>query len=275
MINLSTFKTNDGVEIYYEVHGEGKPLFMLPGWTCTVGFWQKNVPELAKTCKVICMDMRGHGESEKVLRSHRISRYAMDVKNLLDYLDVKDVTVLGWSMGASILWSYIELFGNYRLKGLVCVDQAPLQYTGPDWAWGQKGCYDVEMFIRLCYDIKYNPRGAAEGLAHACLHHDPSAEEVKYIADEISKCPPYVRIEIMRDHTNLDWRDFIPQIKLPALVCVARHSNVFPNEGSAWVGEHIPGARVEYFEHSGHMLFWEEPEKFNKLIAGFVQEVNR
>jgi pimeloyl-ACP methyl ester carboxylesterase len=271
---MATFKTNDGVEIYYEVTGKGKPLFMLPGWTCTTKFWQKNVAELSKTCKVILMDMRGHGESEKVMHSHRISRYAMDVKNLFDYLDVSDVTVLGWSMGASVLWSYIELFGNYRLKGLVSVDQAPLQYTGPDWTWGQNGCYDVEMFIRLCYDIKYNPRAAAEGLAYACLHHTPDAEEVKFIADEISKCPPYVRIEIMRDHTNLDWRDFIPQITLPALVCVARHSNVFAWQGSSWVGENIPGAKTEFFENSGHMLFWEEPDKFNKVIGDFVSRIN-
>ena len=188
---MATFKTNDGVKIYYEDHGKGKKtLFMLPGWTCTTKFWKYNVPGLSKHFRVICMDMRGHGRSEKVLHSHRISRYAMDVKNLLDYLDAKNVTVLGWSMGASILWSYIELFGNYRINGLVCVDQAPLQYTGPDWQWGQNGCYDVEMFIRLCYDIKYNPRGAAEGLAHACLHHEPSDKEVKLIADEISKCPP-------------------------------------------------------------------------------------
>ena len=66
------------------------------------------------------------------------------------------MTVLGWSMGASILWSYIELFGHHRISGLVCVDQSPAQYTGPDWLWGQKGCYDMEMFIRTCYDIKYD-----------------------------------------------------------------------------------------------------------------------
>lgn len=135
---MSTFKTNDNVEIYYEVKGEGKPLFMLPGWTCTTKFWQKNVDELAKTCKVICMDMRGHGQSEKVMHSHRISRYAMDVKNLLDHLDVQDVTVLGWSMGASILWSYIELFGNHRLKGLVCVDQGSRPIHWPRLGMGSK-----------------------------------------------------------------------------------------------------------------------------------------
>ena len=61
---MSTFRTNDGVEIYYEVRGEGRPLLMLPGWTCSTKFWKKNVEELAKSCKVITMDLRAHGESE-------------------------------------------------------------------------------------------------------------------------------------------------------------------------------------------------------------------
>ncbi len=268
---MSTFYTNDQVELYYEVKGEGKPILMLPGWTCTSQFFKKNSDVLAENSKVILMDFRGHGESEKVHHSHRISRYAMDVKELLDQLDVKEVTAIGWSMGAAVLWSYLELFGNDRISKLVCVDQAPLQYTGPDWVWGQNGCYDVEMFIRTCYDIKYAPRASAEGLAYGCLYHEPSAEEVKFIADEISKCPPYVRIEIMRDHTNLDWRDFLSYVNLPTLVCVARNSAVFDWQGSAYVAEHIPAAKLEFFEDSGHMLFWEESEKFNQIIAEFVR----
>lgn len=272
---MATFETNDGVEIYYDIQGKGKPIFMLPGWTCTTRFWKKNIPDLSKKFKVISMDMRGHGESEKVMHSHHIARYAMDIKNLFDHLDINDVTVVGWSMGSSVLWSYIELFGNYRIRGLVCVDQSPAQYTGPDWVWGQSGCYDVETFIHLCCNIKFNPRGSAEGLAIACLHHTPSDDEVKFIADEISKCPPYVRIEIMRDHTNLDWRDFIPHIELPTLVCVARNSKVFPWQGSAWVGENIPNSQIEFFENSGHMLFWEEPEKFNKVVNDFVEKINK
>lgn len=72
--------------------------------------------------------------------------------------------------------------------------------------------------------------------------------------------------------TNLDWRDFIPNINLPTLVCVARNSNVFDWHGSAWVGENIPGAKTVFFEESGHMPFWEEPGKFNRVVADFVRE---
>jgi pimeloyl-ACP methyl ester carboxylesterase len=77
----------------------------------------------------------------------------------------------------------------------------------------------------------------------------------------------------MADHTHLDWRDLFPRIKLPVLVCVGRQSKVFPWQGSAYVGEHVPGAKIELFEDIGHMPFYEEPEKFNEAVNTFVQSL--
>lgn len=266
------FTTNDGVQLYYDVQGEGRPLLMLPGWTCSTRFFDANVCELAKKFKVIRMDFRGHGESEKPEFSHRISRYAMDVKNLLDYLDVEDVCAIGWSMGASVIWSYLELFGDHKITAMVSVDQAPLQYTGPDWVWGQKGCYDAEMFVRLCKDLEYNHKGCSVGMVHNCMYRQPTEEEEKFFSEEIYKCPVYTAVEIMRDHTNLDWRDFIRRIQIPTLVCVARNSAIFDWHGSEWVGKNIQGAEIEYFENSGHMLFFEEADKFNEVVGKFASK---
>ncbi len=264
------FKTNDHVSIYYEVIGEGKPLFMLPGWTCTTKFWKNNIQELSKHYQLILMDMRGHGQSEAVMHGHRISRYAADVRDLLVYLDVENVTAMGWSMGASILWSYLELFGNHRIDSLICIDQSPAQYIKSDWQWGQKACYDVETFIETCAAAKYDPHGAAQGLIGACLKHEPSAEDKNMLVGEIDKCDPYVRIEIMRDHTNLDWRDFIPHITIPTLILCAKESRVFDYQSSLWIGEHIKNAKTVIFEDCSHMLFFEKPEQFNKEVIEFI-----
>jgi len=269
---MSTFQTKDGVEIYYDVQGEGKPLLMVPGWSCSTRFFDKNVEALAKECQVIRMDLRGHGESAKPDHGYRIARFAKDIEELIEHLDLKDLTVLGWSMGASVLWSYLELFGTDRVKKLISVDQSPAQYIGPDWQWGQNGCYDVEAFVRLCADLTYAERANAEGTIHACHHQSPKEEDVQFLADEIMKCPARVKIEIMRDHTNLDWRDYLPQIAIPTLVLVAKNSAVFDWEGSAYVGENVQNGRIEFFENSGHMLFWEEPDRFNQLVAEFVNQ---
>lgn len=117
---MPTITTNDGIQLYYEDVGEGRPLVLIPGWTCTHHFFQKNIAELAKSCRVIAPDMRAHGDSEKATWGHRISRYAKDVKDLLEALHLEHVTLLGWSMGAAIIWSYLDLFGNEHLAGHVC-----------------------------------------------------------------------------------------------------------------------------------------------------------
>jgi pimeloyl-ACP methyl ester carboxylesterase len=52
---------------------------------------------------------------------------------------------------------------------------------------------------------------------------------------------------------------------------VARHSAVFDWQGSAYVAEQIPEAKLEFFENSGHMLFWEEADKFNQVVADFIK----
>jgi non-heme chloroperoxidase len=177
-------------------------------------------------------------------------------------------------MGAAVIWSYIELFGNEHLAGQVCVDQSPRQYYSEEWRLGQPGCYDAEALAILTVRLEYDPKGVARGLVPACFGETPpSADDIEFLAAEIDKCPPSVRAAIMADHTHLDWRDLLPQIKLPTLVCVGRQSKVFPWEGSAFVGEHIPGATTVFFENSGHMPFYEEPEKFNQIVGKFVKSI--
>lgn len=271
---MPTITTSDGARLFYVDKGQGKPLVMIPGWGCSHNFFKRNIDELAKSCRVIAVDLRAHGDSENVEYGHRISRYAKDIKDLIEALGLEGVTLLGWSMGASIIWSYIDLFGNEHLAGHVSVDQSPKQYYDETWRWGQPGCYDAEALAILTVRLEYDPKGAARGLVPACFGKEsPTAEEVEFFGSEIDKCPGKVRADIMADHTHLDWRDLLPTIKLPVLVCVGRQSKVFPWEGSAYVGENIPGAKTVFFENSGHMLFYNEPEKFNQVVAEFVQSL--
>jgi pimeloyl-ACP methyl ester carboxylesterase len=100
--------------------------------------------------------------------------------------------------------------------------------------------------------------------------YQPTPEEVEALAREIDKCPPTARADILTDHSHLDWRDLFPRIRLPVLVCVGRESKPFPWQGSAYVGKHVAGAQTVFFENSGHMPFYEEPEKFNQVVRDFV-----
>jgi pimeloyl-ACP methyl ester carboxylesterase len=268
------FTTNDGVKIYYEAKGNGKPLVMIHGWSCTGRFFDWNFDELAKSCRVIRVDLRGHGQSDKPTCGYTILRFAKDIHEMIEALKLKDVTLLGWSMGGSVVWGYYQLFGDEYLSKMVIVDQSPAQYLAPDWQWGQPGCYDQVSLEVLHLNMMYNERATAEGVAAGCLAEGRKAtpEETKFFADEMMKSPYWVKYWAMRDHTNHDWRRQLAKITLPTLVLVGRKSQIFNWRGSAEVGKLIPNATTVFFENSGHMPFYEEAPKFNKEVAQFVNQ---
>ncbi len=268
---MAYIHTNDGVKIHYEETGQGRPLVLIHGWTCSGRFFKRNVDELGKSCRVINMDLRGHGESDKPDWGYRISRMAKDVRDLIQALGLKDVTLLGWSMGGSVIWSYLDLFGNENLAKVVIVDQSPRQYVNAEWAWGG-GCIDAGALAVLTTRLEYDVETVSRGTVLGCLTREPSSEEEAFFVAEMGKCPGWIQGAIMADHTHLDWRDLLPQIHIPTLVLVAKKSKIFPWQGSAYVGEQIPGAETVIFEEGGHMLFYEEPEKFNRVVRDFVLE---
>ncbi|MCG8509265.1 MAG: alpha/beta hydrolase, partial [Rhodospirillales bacterium] len=233
-------------------------------------FWRRNVEPLAEHFRVITMDLRGHGDSEKPASGYRIARLARDMKDVIEALELEDLAVAGWSMGSSIIWSYLELFGSEHLSKAVFVVQSPRQYYTNDWKWGQTSCYDAEALAFLTARLECDPRGMAKALLDGCLAEPVAEPEESELIDEIMKSPGWVRAEIMSDHTNLDWRSFLPFISIPSLVIVGRKDKIFPWQGCAYVGDRIPGARTVFFEESSHMPFYEEADKFNTVVRNFV-----
>lgn len=272
---MATITTNDGATVYYEEHGSGKPLIMIHGWGCTPAFFTRNAEALGGDLRVINMALRGHGKSEAVRYGHRISRYAADLRDLIVALELEDVTVLGWSMGASVIWSHYDLFRDTYISQMVIVDQSPRQYAvagGQSWQGIQVGCYDAESLAVLNTSLSLNSRAVAEGLVGACFPAgvDPTPEEVDFFASEIETTPNWVRMEIMTDHTNLDWRDLLPTIQIPALVMIGAKSQIWGPGGAAYPGEQIPNAQVITFDESGHMPFYHEAAGFNEAVKTFV-----
>mgnify|MGYP006281573789 CR=1 FL=1 len=268
--------TGDGASVYYEDSGDGPPLVLIHGWGCTPRFFTRNTDPLSKQVRVINMALRGHGPSESVSYGHRISRYAADLRDLLAALDIVDATVLGWSMGAAVIWSHYELFGDERMKKMIIVDQSPRQYAvpgGQDWQGIQVGCYDAESLAVLRTMLALDSRASAEGIVHACFPDGsaPSQDEIDFFAGEIETTPGQVRADIMTDHTNLDWRDIMSRIRIPALVIVGEKSLIWGPGGAEYPAHHIPDARIERFAKSGHMPFYHEPDKFNRVVAEFTR----
>ena len=93
------YTVSHGAHIYYEREGKGRPIVLIHGWGCSGRFYKKNVEGLKDRYEVITMDMRGHGRSSKMLDGYSIDRMAKDIHEVIEYLGLKDVLLMGWSMG--------------------------------------------------------------------------------------------------------------------------------------------------------------------------------
>ena len=115
-------KTSDGVRIHYVEAGEGRAIVFIPGWMMPGWIWQKQIDELSKRYRVIAVDPRSQGESDKPTYGHLPETRARDYKELVDQLGLKQPVLIGWSMGCGELLSYVEQFGDDGISGLLLVD---------------------------------------------------------------------------------------------------------------------------------------------------------
>ena len=84
-----TVTTNDGVNLSYIEAGSGQPLVMVPGWSQTAAQWHHQIEAFAQTHRVIALDMRGHGESDKPGHGYRVYRLSQDLRDAMVALDVR------------------------------------------------------------------------------------------------------------------------------------------------------------------------------------------
>jgi len=263
---------NDSTKLFYEEAGQGQPLVMIHGWTFSGRFFRNVVPALSEHARVITPDLRGHGRSDKPGHGYRVARLAADLRDLLTALDLRDATLLGWSLGCPVIWSYLELFGRDRIRDVVLVEQTPKQFQTADWRKAHAQSFDQASTATMLMQMKADPARFDEQNLTSCMHVPPPDGEKAFMLAEMALSPVEARAAAMEDHTVHDWRDLLPRLDVPALVMVAKQDKVFPQGGPEWVGEHMPNARAVEFENSSHMIFHDEPEKFVAAVSGFLGE---
>src|SRR5260370_15241892 len=127
------FVTSDGVQLSYIRQGSGRPIVLLHGWSQCAEEFKHQIGPLSAQYDVIAVDQRSHGESQKVAYGLKISRLAKDLYELLTGLDLNEVALLGHSMGSSVIWCYLDMFGPERLSKIILVDQSPFLTSDPGW----------------------------------------------------------------------------------------------------------------------------------------------
>lgn len=131
-LQINFFQTRDGVKLAYWEAGSGKPLIFVPAWSANGANYINVLYLLSKGYHVYVLDERNQGLSQKVDFGNRIYRYSMDLREFNEHIGVRSAYHCGWSMGVSILYGYIDLFGTEGIEKLILIDEPPsiLSRTG-------------------------------------------------------------------------------------------------------------------------------------------------
>ncbi len=265
----------DGAKIYYDDQGEGQPILLVHGWLCSSRFWQKNVPELAKAFRVVTLDLRGHGNSSKTLAGQTIREYARDVREIIEHLGLQDAVLVGWSMGGPVVLSYYEQYrSDTRLSALGLVDTCPFPFSPASWnSHALRNCNYAGMnatFAACTADL----RKFAIAFTTRMFKQTPSESDTNWIVAEMVKTPPWIAEAVYSDFLMSDYARSLPLIEVPVIV-FAGNSGVFCNGiamGQA-IANQVPQGTFIPFEDAGHILFYEQAQKFNAALADFVRNL--
>jgi non-heme chloroperoxidase len=124
---ITVGKENSGnIDLYYEDHGQGRPVVLIHGYPLSGRAWDKQVPALLEDGhRVITYDRRGFGHSSQPTIGYNYDTFAADLKILLDTLDLRDVTLVGHSMGTGEVTRYLGAYGSARVSKGVLVSPIP------------------------------------------------------------------------------------------------------------------------------------------------------
>lgn len=114
------------IDLYYEDHGAGRPVVLIHGFPLSAASWEKQVPALLQAGRrVIAYDRRGFGRSSQPAVGYDYDTFAADLDTLLTKLDVRDATLVGFSMGGGEVARYVGRYGTARVSGAVFIAAVP------------------------------------------------------------------------------------------------------------------------------------------------------
>jgi len=270
---MSYFLTDDNAKLYYEVAGKGeKTIVFIHGWSASHLFFKKQIPVLSKDYEVVSYDLRGHGLSEETKDGYTISRYAQDLKNLIDYLNLKNVVLVGWSMGTHIIFDYVKQFGCDNLDRVVLIDMTAKLITDEDYKYGLYGKFTHEDNLSTMVTMNNDWKAFADVFTPGIFAKSGcrDEEELKWTYEEEYKNSPTVMTRMWITMSTQDYRDVLPKISVPALITFGEESCLYARDNSEYLNKIIKNSKLVGFEKCGHGLQLEDSDKFNKELKDFI-----
>jgi pimeloyl-ACP methyl ester carboxylesterase len=257
----------DGTRLRLSDRGSGAPIVLVHGWKMSHRIWDRTVAALEERFRVVSFDLRGMGESDKPGTRYDFDELSQDLRDVLEQLDLEDVTLVGWSMGCSVSLEYCGNGGS-RVGRLALVN-GPIRLTRTDdFPWTMTA---EELQHHVDAVASRWPEDEYEFTRNTFLR--PVPHVVDWIYSIALQTPLDVVLKTVRAQSRLDHRAVLGRLPIPVLAVYCRHDPYYPTELATYIAETAPDGHALVLEESAHFPFLEaDTVRFNEAIAAFASQ---
>ncbi|MCA7884937.1 alpha/beta hydrolase [Burkholderia contaminans] len=272
---MSLFTTHDGVSLYYKDWGSGKPVVFIHGWPLNADMWDVQMHHLAsRGFRCIAYDRRGFGRSSQPWQGYDYATLADDLAALLDQLDLREVTLVGFSMGSGEVARYIARHGTARVAKAVLIGAVtPLIAQRDDYQEGVAVevfdgmrtaiLADRATFLENFWPLFTGSNRAGSTVSRAAL------DATTYMALQAGL---NATLDCVHAFSETDFRADLNKLDVPTLIV---HGD---DDQTALIGltarataNRVPHATLREYEGGPHALYLTHAEQLNEDLLAFVR----
>jgi non-heme chloroperoxidase len=266
------------IELYYEDHGRGDPIVLLSGWPIDGRSWEPQLQTLLEAGnRVITYDRRGFGRSSRPAEGYDFNTLAADLDKVLTELDLREATLIGFSLGTGELARYIGMQGTERLKACVFIESLAPSFTKSD---ENPGGVDEEAVASTQKAIRADRFAWLTGLLGDFLNLDEylgkrvSEETVRDAWNAGAAASPIATWACVRGWLD-DFSEDIKRIDIPTLILHGTADRILSIDGQGRrLHAALPDAHYVEIEGGPHVMCVSHAAEVNHELLAFLREIS-
>ena len=266
---MPRIETDDGTEVFVRDMGSGDPIVFVHGWPLNHRMFEYQYEDLLDAGhRCIGVDLRGYGQSDKPYGEYSYDRFADDLKNVFETLDIEGATLAGFSMGGGTVTHYMSRHDEAHVDRLALLGAAsPCLTEKPDFPEGLAEA-ELNPLIEGARDDR--PAMVAE-FGEMLFHQTPSDDFLNWLWSLSMQASGHATATSAETFRDADLRPDMADITVPTKIYHGVNDEICPFDLTAEVlNEGIESAELVRFEESGHALFYEEHEKLTEELSSFA-----
>jgi 3-oxoadipate enol-lactonase len=259
------FTTGDGVRLHYKQEGQGTDLVLIHGLGMSLRDWDAHLPELTRCHRVLRVDVRGFGESEKPAGPYSPQLFARDLAGVVQTCRVTRAHVAGISMGGVIAQRFAldfpEIVQSLMLISTSSEVNAKGQAAWEELATGveQQGFSTVANFSERLFAASF-----------VSAHPETVGDRIKRTAAN----DPHAWAAAARAVSAFNWTADLAGVRVPTLILQGLEDGLTPPGGAVKMDRAFPHSRLLFLPDCGHFVPDEKPEIFTSTVLAFLAGVD-